>query len=337
MFPQQCWYVAANAEDIKCSEPFAATVAGINVVLYRDQNDNIVALDDKCCHRLAPLSRGRIEGSDIRCMYHGIKFGVDGKCIEVPGQKIVPKSFCIKTHSAVERNEWVWLWIGNSAHADESLIPNTCAQSIKTHNVRKGSLEYAANFELLNDNLLDLSHLAFVHPTTLGMTTDGAFAKTTPNIEFLERGVRISRWTPDTPSFEDPSLKLDFFSIYDYLLPGVFLLEVVACPRGTATKFDFEKPKGSEALMIISHMQAVTPTDDNHLRYFYSIGLPKDIPEDPLDAQFSLAGKAFLEDKAVIEAQHRNIQNNPEDKLRFTAHDKAIRYFRGLVNEATAS
>lgn len=91
MFPKNCWYVVANIEDVQNTEPFAVKVADKSIVLYRDTQNNIVAMDDKCAHRLAPLSLGRIEGNDIRCMYHGIKFGADGKCAEVPGQAMVPK------------------------------------------------------------------------------------------------------------------------------------------------------------------------------------------------------------------------------------------------------
>lgn len=206
MYPKNCWYVVANKEDVTGAAPFAARVAGIRIVLYRDEASEIVAMDDKCCHRLAPLSLGRIEGNDIRCLYHGIKFGADGRCNEVPGQDLVPRKFCIKTYAAKERYEWIWLWLGNKEVADEALIPDAFGQNPDVYKLIKGSIAYSANFELFNDNLCDFSHVSFVHRATLGADSGEMLARTRPVIELMERGVRISPWMRPARDTHTPSV-----------------------------------------------------------------------------------------------------------------------------------
>ena len=78
----------------------------------------MVALDDRCCHRAAPLSMGRIEGDDIRCMYHGMKFAADGKCIQIPGQDIIPAKLGVRSYPVVERYNMIFIWTGDAEKAD---------------------------------------------------------------------------------------------------------------------------------------------------------------------------------------------------------------------------
>jgi vanillate O-demethylase monooxygenase subunit len=91
MFLRNCWYVAGWSYDIATDSLVSRTILGEPIALYRKANGGVVALEDRCCHRLAPLSRGRIEGDDLRFMYHGLKFAPSGKCVEVPGQDLIPE------------------------------------------------------------------------------------------------------------------------------------------------------------------------------------------------------------------------------------------------------
>ena len=77
-----------------------------------------MALEDRCCHRHAPLSKGRLEGSDVRCMYHGLKFAPTGECIEIPGEARVPKQMKVQTFPLVEKDKLLWIWLGDAALAD---------------------------------------------------------------------------------------------------------------------------------------------------------------------------------------------------------------------------
>ena len=113
MFLRNCWYVAGWSHDIAADRLVSRTMLGEPIVLYRKGDGSVTALEDRCCHRLAPLSRGRIEGDDLRCMYHGLKFAPSGKCVEVPDQDFVPSTAVVRSYPVVEQDCWVWLWMGS--------------------------------------------------------------------------------------------------------------------------------------------------------------------------------------------------------------------------------
>jgi len=96
MWIRNAWYVAAWTHEIERGRIHARTIIDQPLVLYRTTDNGIVALEDRCPHRFAPLSLGRLEGDALRCMYHGLKFAPDGRCIEIPGQERIPQSACVR-------------------------------------------------------------------------------------------------------------------------------------------------------------------------------------------------------------------------------------------------
>jgi phenylpropionate dioxygenase-like ring-hydroxylating dioxygenase large terminal subunit len=157
-------------------------------------------MEDRCVHRLAPLSLGRIEGNAIRCLYHGLLFDADGRCREIPGQDAIPGSACVRTYPAVERNNWIWVWMGDPDRADPARIAPSKALDDPAWVLKTGELHYRAHYSLINDNLLDLTHLAYVHAASFG--ADEAWSRNRPRVEPIAEGVRSSRWivgTPPTP------------------------------------------------------------------------------------------------------------------------------------------
>src|SRR5207237_5783962 len=60
------------------------------LVLFRASNGRVVALEDRCPHRSAPLSKGKLIGDTLRCGYHGMRYDVTGKCVLIPGQNLIP-------------------------------------------------------------------------------------------------------------------------------------------------------------------------------------------------------------------------------------------------------
>ena len=93
---KNAWYVAAWTHEIAPGRIHARTIIDQPVVLYATSDGTIVALEDRCPHRFAPLSLGRLEGDHLRCMYHGLKFAPDGSCVEIPGQKMIPAGACVR-------------------------------------------------------------------------------------------------------------------------------------------------------------------------------------------------------------------------------------------------
>jgi len=195
MFLRNYWYVGAYAAEIG-EQPLARTILGEPVLFYRTSDGRAVALEDRCCHRNLPLSMGAREGDGIRCGYHGLKFDSTGRCIEIPGQAQIPPDAKVRTYPVIERWNFIWLWMGDPAERDESLLPEwQCIDDPKlTTTMGNGcqALPMKCNWQLNNDNLLDLIHVVYVHPGTLG----GAGLDNNPvTTKRLGKGVHMMRWS----------------------------------------------------------------------------------------------------------------------------------------------
>ena len=168
MFVRNCWYMAGWSRDFARDELKPVTMLNEAIVLYRKSDGGLVALQDRCCHRFAPLSLGRIEHDNLRCMYHGLKFAPSGECLEIPGQSKIPPQAFVRSYPVVEKYSGAWIWMGDPARADESLVPEFVGVDDPRWAMLPGRMDYNANYMLINDNLLDLSHIPFLHRYSLG-------------------------------------------------------------------------------------------------------------------------------------------------------------------------
>lgn len=335
MFLRNCWYIAGWSHDIPAERLTKMSLLGEPVVLYRKRDGVVVALEDRCCHRFAPLSRGRQEGDDLRCMYHGMKYSPSGTCIEIPGQPSVPPNYCVRSYPVVERNSWVWVWMGEPAVADPNLIPTSYALDDPEWLIESGHMDYAANYMLVNDNLLDFSHLSYVHPGEDSFAADDQWAQNRATVEQIDRGVRIQRWVPmkTAPKYraseEQPT---DLFQSYDYFVPGVLIMRGDVYPAGTATEMKGKAPTGTPLRSSVS-CQGVTPLTEMRSRYFFSWGPGSDGGSRELaKGMFQVAMNAFGEDRAIIEAQQEVVEVSQHLKMKNTASDRALILFRHTVD-----
>ena len=336
MFLRNCWYVAGWSHHFPEDAPIARTILGEPIVLYRKPDGGVVALEDRCCHRLAPLSKGRREGDDLRCMYHGLKFAPSGQCVEIPGQSIVPPHARVRAYPVVEQDCWVWVWMGDKALADPALIPAALGHGDPGWWMQTGQLAYEANYQLINDNLLDLAHLSYVHENTLGRNSM-AWANSKPQVVRLPRGLRISRWVVNNPApkyLDQPhGMMTDMWTSYDYMAAGVFLLRTRSYISGMAEACGMQAPT-AEPLWTTLTSQAVTPIDERHTVYYYSGCLDKAFAsEEQSKAQFVIFERAFGEDKAMIEAQQQVIWKTADPRMLGTSSDHALNQFRRLMAE----
>src|SRR5882672_7378416 len=198
MFLKNCWYVAALDHELIDGKLLSRTLLGENVLLYRGESGNVIALNDRCPHRGALLSKGRLEGDGVRCMYHGIKYDGTGKCVQIPGQDMIPPKLKVRGYPVVERSHFIWVWMGDTAKADPALIIDLPYLSDPNWKGIPAYLHYDANYLLIVDNLSDFSHLAFVHTKTLGGSEEYAFITKPTVVERLERGFRVERWHLDS-------------------------------------------------------------------------------------------------------------------------------------------
>lgn len=338
---RNCWYVAGWSSDF-AREPVQRFLLGDPIVLYRKEDGELVALADRCAHRMAPLSRGRIEGDAIRCLYHGFRFGADGKCNDIPGQDLIPDRACVRRYKVVERGSWAWVWMGDADRADPSLIAASKALDDPAWCLKTGQLDYAANYELINDNLLDLTHLTYVHAASFG--ADEAWSRNRPKIETLPNGVRSSRWIVDSPPI--PPLgkaatheRVDIWTTYDFIVPGVFLLYTAIYAAGTAQLCGDSAP-GEQFEVLFNNFtsQAVVPLGEKESRYYFSWGPGSEFGgEEIAQIMIEVAKQAFLEDKVMIEAQQRIIDTDPNARPVPASADKAITIFQRMMRSQDRS
>jgi phenylpropionate dioxygenase-like ring-hydroxylating dioxygenase large terminal subunit len=335
MFIQNCWYVAAWQNEIPAGGILARTIANQALALWRDRENKVIAFLDRCCHRGAPLSLGACVGNGLRCNYHGLVFNSAGACVSAPAQDRIPQRARVRTFPVVEQYQWVWVWMGNPADADVSLIPQTPWLDHVEWRYKPGYLHYDTNYLLISDNLLDFSHLPYLHPTSLGGSPD--YAAVVPTMEKIDRGVRLTKWVfnTDPPAYSAqfanyaPGTKVDRWAIYDFLVPGVLILDAGMAPTGTGAK----DGRRDNALEFRS-CQALAPERDNSSHYFFAQAhnFLLDRP-DVTEGIYQGLLTAFEEDRVMITAQAQNLAHDPNFKMVPFSVDSALGQFRWVVSK----
>jgi vanillate O-demethylase monooxygenase subunit len=269
--PRNGWYVAAFVEEVK-RELLSRWILNEPVVLYRTEAGEAVALDGRCPHRHFPLGKGCLTGDEIQCLYHGIRFGPDGQCTRVPSQDHVPRSYRVKKYPLVEHGLWVFIWPGDPDKADEALLPDLEASGWSNPEFRFQpfySLEVAGRYQLLNDNLLDLTHLAYLHGTSIGVEENASAPEEREEFEHLLKSRRYMKGVPIMPShrgqlgYDGP---VDRVAGMDFYLPGFHAgLDELRIPEDHATR-------PGEQLMVARVFHAVTPGKLDTTNYFFAMG-----------------------------------------------------------------
>ncbi|HJU24778.1 MAG TPA: aromatic ring-hydroxylating dioxygenase subunit alpha [Casimicrobiaceae bacterium] len=329
-FVRNAWYAAAWSEELGHDKPLGCTMLGNPVVLYRNAAGTPVALEDRCIHRSLPLSLGRIRGDVIECGYHGLQYETSGRCVRIPGQPSIPRSACIRSYPVIEQDGFVWLWMGESARADRSAI--TRFSWMSRAGWRKTTLHarIACNYQLVIDNLLDLSHLAFVHASTVGSPelADNAIVET----QRIDLGVRTSRWTLDVApaatyaQFGRYDGNVDRWQITEFTPPCTLVIRNGAAKAGTGAR----EGRGEQRWeFIVCH--AVTPETARTTSYFWAV--THDFGGDDAEAiaEFHRQCHHVIgEDIAVFTAQQKMLDLTPDAPL------LGIRYDHGPLQARLA-
>jgi vanillate O-demethylase monooxygenase subunit len=310
MFLRNYWYVAAYDHEVG-RQPLGRIILGEPIVFYRLEDGTPVALEDRCAHRHLPLSMGKLIGDTLQCHYHGLRYDKTGTCVRVPGQDMIPRSARVKSYPVVERYHWLWVWMGDPALADPDKITDFHWFDDPSWGAKGQYLHVKANWQLIVDNLLDLTHLAFVHETTIGNSAlvDQATVKVTRNRD----NVVVTRWIIDAlapPTFVKVgnfSGNVDRWQIIDFLPPAFLRLDVGATPTGTGA------PEGRRVDGItMRNLNAITPETESTSHYFWGQAHDFDIHNRrTTDMITDQIRTAFLEDVAVFEAQQRNLELIP--------------------------
>lgn len=330
-FLRDCWYVAGWADEVAAGALLARRLLGEPVVLFRTADGQATALADACSHRMAPLSMGRVEAHGLRCLYHGLVFDAHGQCVEVPGQERVPPRLQVRHYPLVEQDRLLWIWMGDPAQADAARIPRIPALDDPAWPMKPGTMHFRAHYLLVLDNLLDFSHLSYVHPGTVGGTPQIAMAR--PKVERSADGVHIERWVFDVPPAPFQARvggfdgNVDRWHRYDVLLPGLMIMASGVQPTGTGA------PEGRhEGALQFRPVNLVTPESATTTHYFYALPHDFAIGDEAVNEQlFADLTQAFEEDRVMIEAQQRVIDAMPVVRMSAIPADTALGHLRWLV------
>jgi phenylpropionate dioxygenase-like ring-hydroxylating dioxygenase large terminal subunit len=339
MFIRNAWYAGAWAHELENAALVSRKIIGETLLFYRTESGAATVMRDRCSHRFAPLSAGRREGDRVRCMYHGLLFDPAGKCVEEPGRKGVSPNTDVRVYPAVERYKLIWVWMGDPAKADPSTIPDCHFQDDPEWASIPDYMHYKADYRLILDNLLDFSHLTFVHANTLGGSAK--IAEIRPKIEQTSEGVRLTRWYLNEPGiapylrgFEKFNGPVDRWHVYELTTLGnVFSMDSGSAPAGTGAPEGHLAPEA----MQFRATHIVTPEDERNSHYFWTYAHNFHI--DNADFTRQLAGRiaeGFEEDRQMIEAQQKVIDESGDDAMAFILADNGLAFGRRLIEQKLA-
>lgn len=313
MYLHNAWYVAAWDHEIG-DGPLARTLLNQKIVFFRAADKSVAALEDRCCHRAAPLSVGRVVDGLIECGYHGMVFNAAGKCVCVPSQETVPATAFVRSYPVAVKHRWVWIWMGEPELADEALIPDLYWHDHPKWKMLGDYFHVKCHYQELIDVQLDNTHSKYVHPGSLG--NDGAVA-TPPRVKLVGDKIHGSRHmaASDPPPIwrkaADYKLeRADYWLTWIYHAPTVITFDVGIAEPGTGA-FEGNRSKG----ITVYTDHGITPETDDTTHHFWTCSRDFRLEDEGLTKTLSGIRNTFLEDVAICEAQHATIAAFPGAKM----------------------
>jgi len=270
------WYVAAFASEVGRGL-LKRKILGRNIVFFRTQSGQAIALEDRCAHRSFPLSAGALDGDTLVCGYHGFRYDTQGDCIEVPSQSKCPKGIGVRHYPLVERGPLIWIWMGTAQSPDERGIPDQPWLTSADWERSQGYFALKASYVTLHENLMDLTHLSYLHAASFG-TSDYAKAPYEVKVEeghfLLTRRVVPTRlppvWAQPTGILSDQAARI---STSEFVSPALHVV--------TARFYDNTLPESQRREFQIKTAHIPTPETATSTHYFivhgreFALGQPE--------------------------------------------------------------
>lgn len=307
------WYCAGFPHEIG-EAALARRLLGLPVLFYRTEAGDPVAMLDRCPHRFVSLSKGRRLGDQIECIYHGLRFDAAGRCTRSPYHDAVP-DIRVRTFPVVERDGIVWIWMGDIALADPADIPDHSHMYQPGYRTITGYQSYRGDWQLCNDNLMDLTHLFWLHTSTIGGYKEDAGGPL-PGEEYLVRqdGERIvgRNLTPNitrAPVADNgvpPGVPYDQWNDIVWTCPSTLSFNIHAAPAGQ---------REVKPYMMQSHL--MTPMGPGETHYFWTA--VRSFDQDPAnDAKWAaFFGNIFYtEDGPIMEDIERQMEGRDLMEMR---------------------
>ena len=314
-FVRNQWYVAAYPTEVG-RELFTRTICGESILFWRTEAGAVTAMADRCVHRRFPLSEApsRLLGDTVVCGYHGFTYGQDGVCVAVPGQTRIPRTARLVSYPVQEQDNLVWVWIGDRDRADEALIPRAPWLDSPDYAVVCGMEPLAARYLLLVDNLMDLSHEAYLHAGYIG-TPEVATTPITTEVDDEAGIVYVSRHMDDAecPSFYAKSTgiqgRIVRWQDIEYHPPCLYLLHSRVAPVGVLPNEDGTDPDGFHVEVVY----AVTPETETSTHDFWLVA--RDFAKDDEEVSDFLRTSnrtVVLQDVTALNKLEQVIATEPE-------------------------
>jgi vanillate O-demethylase monooxygenase subunit len=331
-FVRNAWYVAGWSRDLE-KEILPFEIVGIKIAMFRDTSGRAHALEDRCPHRLLPLSKGKCLGDTIQCGYHGMTFDASGTCVRVPGQKNTLEQANVQAYPVAERHGIIWVWMGDADLADEDdifEIPELSDDQWHLHH--GGKLHLKAHYLNVAENLVDPAHVSFVHPTTLG---NAASEDVPVHVSTSGDTIRAWRWIRDAPpigffqEFGGFKGHVDRWHYYDLHLPSTAVIDF----GSIATEENCPEEERNRGVRVFA-LHFVTPVNENytidHWMHLRNAAVGEEAASSKID---TLLEMAFEEDKAILEAIHEAEQRPQSRQPVRIAIDKGPTVYRRRIRK----
>lgn len=308
-FPLNAWYAAAWDYEVKHAL-FPRTIANKRIVMYRTAAGKAVALEDACWHRLLPLSKGRLDGDNVVCGYHGLVYNDQGRCTFMPSQETINPSACVRSFPVAEKHRYIWIWPGDPALADPAKVPDLHWLGDPAWAGDGKTIHVKCDYRLVVDNLMDLTHETFVHCTSIG---NSAVAEAPFDVTHGERHATVTRWMLgiEPPPFWAAQLGksglVDRWQIIRFEPPCTIAIDVGVAPAGTGA------PEGDRSAGVNGYvLNTITPETNTTCHYFWAFVRNYRLTEQRLTTELREGvARIFGEDEIVLEAQQRAMDANP--------------------------
>lgn len=338
-FPLNAWYAAAYDVEVgRALKP--RRICDIPMVFYRTADGSPAALEDACWHRLLPLSMGRLQGDEVVCGYHGLVFNAEGRCTHMPSQETLNPSACVRSFPVLERHRFIWVWPGDPALADPALVPDLHWNQDPAWAGDGKLIEVKCDYRLVLDNLMDLTHEAFVHSSSIG---NHALAEAPFVATHGDRTATVTRWMQDIdpPPFWAGQLasvrsytgRVDRWQIIRFEAPCTIAIDVGVAPAGTGA------PQGDRSQGVNGQvLNTITPETATSCHYFWAFARNYQLQDQRLTHQLreGVSG-IFREDEIVLEAQQRAIDDRPGRPFNNLNIDAGALWARRLIDRMIAA
>lgn len=306
----QHWYVAAKKTEIT-RQLSSRYILERNILFYRKQDGAPVALQNRCAHRSFPLSESILQGDDIICGYHGIRYNSKGIIVDVPCQKTCPNNTGVRAYPLKEAGPLVWIWMGDPDKADEGLIPDVSFLDSPEWAYASGQYKVDGSYLLMHENLCDLTHFAYLHGSSFTFTRK--HAELPVEVEKQGKQIRYFRkgQVSDAKVFFPPYYQMDKREA-DTISGGSFISPALSMGWRETELTDLIENEPRVLKTFVPHF--LTPETKRSCHYFWFFARNYALNDQMFGDSFQATiTRGFNEDMFAVREMQHMLENDRHD------------------------